>query len=146
MNCECNELWMISELMKRATAASETSSNGRRSEWLHSFSFQSIHGVELNEIEWWIEEMNEGRSQHISWNSMKWAASGMTCIHFTPFRLLSFNFNKLNWSEAKTEWVNDIITVYLSTEPSTKSLVPTIDIKSASRWLWEIILNEWILY
>ena len=42
--------------------------------------------------------------------------------------------------------LTDIITVYLSTEPSTKSLVPTIDIKSASRWLWEIILNEWILY
>ena len=31
--------------------------------------------------------------------------------------------------------------VDLSTEPSTKSLVPTIDIRSATRWLWEIILN-----
>ena len=36
--------------------------------------------------------------------------------------------------------------VNLSTEPSTKSLVPTIDIRSATRWLWEIILNAWKLY
>ena len=34
----------------------------------------------------------------------------------------------------------------LSTEPSTKSLVPNIDIRSATRWLWEIIFNAWKLY
>ena len=34
----------------------------------------------------------------------------------------------------------------LSTEPRTKSLVPNIDIKSANRWLWEIIFNAWKLY
>ena len=34
----------------------------------------------------------------------------------------------------------------LSTEPRTKSLVPNIDIRSANRWLWEIIFNAWKLY
>jgi len=39
-----------------------------------------------------------------------------------------------------------IITNNLSTDPSTKSLVPNIDIRSATRWLWEIIFNAWKLY
>ena len=71
-----------------ATAASETSSNGRRSEWLHSFSFQSIHGVELNEIEWWIEEMNEvWRNQFTffihpqEWSSEWLKSRSVTCVN-----------------------------------------------------------------
>ena len=41
---------------------------------------------------------------------------------------------------------NTLSLFILSTEPSTKSLVPTIDIRSATRWLWQIILNAWKLY
>ena len=78
-----------------ATAASETSSNGRRSEWLHSFSFQSIHGVELNEIEWWIEEMNEvWRNQFTFFiHPQEWSSEWLKSRHVKGVKRNEITFN-----------------------------------------------------
>ena len=51
--------------------------------------------------------------------------------HFITIILISLHifYNSFSWS----------------TEPSTKSVVPSIDITSAIRWLWQIILIDWKL-
>ena len=55
-------------------------------------------------------------------------------LYASLIRVMGNKNNNITAGIGAVEW-------YLSTEPSTKSLVPTIDIRSATRWLWEIILN-----
>ena len=101
-----------------ATAASETSSNGRRSEWLHSFSFQSIHGVELNEIEWWIEEMNEvWRNQFTffihpqEWSSEWLKSRSVTCVNSIQWNTPIQSY-LIEWCDFMN-FINNIITFFI---------------------------------